>query len=200
MSAVFAHGDLRLFLLHLLEEKPRHGYELIQLIDERFGGTYTPSPGTIYPRLAKLEGEGLVESKRQGRTTSYALTDAGREYMTANAHRVDEMLGTVSASVRSLADDVRESVRASMKTLRADLAAARASEQPPTDRSGAEWAPDTDAEAKFSAATVDRELADLRRSVRGWMRGHDLDEGATAEVVAEVHSAKERLRALITRD
>ena len=200
MSAVFAHGDLRLFLLHLLHEKPRHGYELIQLIDERFGGTYTPSPGTIYPRLAKLEAEGLVESERQGRTTSYALTDAGREYLTANAHRVDEMLGSVSASVRSLADEVRASVRESMKTLRADLAAARSEEQQHANRESHEAPSGRSSGARFSAATVDRELADLRHSVRRWMRESDLDATSTAEVVAEVHSMKERLRTLITRD
>lgn len=54
MPPVFSHGDLRLYLLSLLDESPRHGYDLMQALTERTGGTYSPSAGTIYPRLAKL--------------------------------------------------------------------------------------------------------------------------------------------------
>ena len=60
MSPVFGHGRLRLYLLKLLDESPRHGYEVIRLLQDRFLGVYSPSPGTIYPRLARLEEEGLV--------------------------------------------------------------------------------------------------------------------------------------------
>ena len=65
--AVFAHGHLRLYLLSLLAERSMHGYELIQALSDRFGGTYVPSAGTIYPRLAKLEEEGLVTKEADGR-------------------------------------------------------------------------------------------------------------------------------------
>ena len=61
MTAVFRHGALRLYLLRLLDEHPRHGYEVISLLEDRFLGLYAPSAGTVYPRLAKLETEGLVE-------------------------------------------------------------------------------------------------------------------------------------------
>ena len=61
MAAVFAHGALRLYLLALLEESPKHGYDLIRAVNERFGGTYSPSAGTVYPRLAKLQKEGLFD-------------------------------------------------------------------------------------------------------------------------------------------
>jgi len=60
MSPVFRHGRLRLYLLKLLDESPRHGYEVIRLLQDRFLGVYAPSPGTIYPRLARLEEDGLV--------------------------------------------------------------------------------------------------------------------------------------------
>jgi len=75
---VFAHGQLRLYLLALLESGPKHGYELITALSDRFGGTYRPSPGTVYPRLARLEEEGLVTRVDEGRKGMYALTDAGR--------------------------------------------------------------------------------------------------------------------------
>src|SRR3546814_6878143 len=69
MTPVFSHGDLRLYLLSLLDESPRHGYDLMQALSDRTGGTYTPSAGTIYPRLAKLEEEGLVTKTVDGRKT-----------------------------------------------------------------------------------------------------------------------------------
>lgn len=54
MPPVFAHGAMRLYLLHLLKEGPKHGYDIIQALTDRFGGTYSPSAGSVYPRLAKL--------------------------------------------------------------------------------------------------------------------------------------------------
>ena len=79
MSPVFSHGRLRLYLLKLLEESPRHGYDVIRLLEDRFMGQYAPSPGTIYPRLQRLEAEGLVEqSKEEGGQTVYRITDAMR--------------------------------------------------------------------------------------------------------------------------
>jgi len=70
MPPVFAHGALRLYLLALLESGPKHGYELIKALSERFGHTYSPSAGTIYPRLGKLEEEGLVATESAGRRTN----------------------------------------------------------------------------------------------------------------------------------
>ncbi|HWH26664.1 MAG TPA: PadR family transcriptional regulator [Pseudolysinimonas sp.] len=121
---VFAHGHLRLYLLSLLAERPMHGYELIQALTERFGGTYVPSAGTIYPRLGKLEEEGLVTKEADGRKTVYAITDAGRSELAERESDLDGIETELSDSVRRLADEVRASVSDAMKTLRADLASA----------------------------------------------------------------------------
>ena len=123
---VFAHGHLRLYLLSLLAESDTgmHGYELIQALGDRFGGTYVPSAGTIYPRLAKLEEEGLVTKTADGRKTVYAITDAGRAELAARESELDGIENDVTDSVRRLADEVRTSVNDAMRTLRADLAAA----------------------------------------------------------------------------
>ncbi|MHA7220714.1 PadR family transcriptional regulator [Arthrobacter sp. RHLT1-20] len=123
MPPVFAHGALRLYLLALLESGPKHGYELIKALSERFGGTYSPSAGTIYPRLGKLEEEGLVATQTEGRRTNYSITPAG--LVELNSRR-DELAGVeddISASVRRLADNLREDIRVNMRGLRADLAA-----------------------------------------------------------------------------
>ena len=123
---VFAHGHLRLYLLSLLAETGRgmHGYELIQALGDRFGGTYVPSAGTIYPRLAKLEEEGLVTKAADGRKTVYEITDAGRKELAARESELDGIESAVTDSVRHLADEVRSSVNDAMRTLRADLASA----------------------------------------------------------------------------
>lgn len=121
---VFGHGHLRLYLLSLLADEPMHGYELILALEARFGGTYTPSAGTIYPRLAKLEEEGLVAKAQDGRKSVYTITDAGRAELAAREHELDSIENDVSDSVRRLADEVRENVNQAMKSLRADLAAA----------------------------------------------------------------------------
>jgi DNA-binding PadR family transcriptional regulator len=124
MPPVFQHGQLRLYLLALLEQRPMHGYEVITALSDRFGGTYRPSPGTVYPRLARLEEEGLVRRSEADRRSTYELTDAGR-------HELDERRGELAALEEGIADTVREraarvrdDVRTSMNGLRAELAAA----------------------------------------------------------------------------
>src|SRR5690554_3592373 len=124
MSPVFAHGHLRLYLLSLLDERPMHGYELIQELGDRFGGTYIPSAGTIYPRLAKLQAEGLITNEADGRKTVYTITDAGRSELRDRGPELELIESGVTDSVRHLADQVRLDVNGAMKTLRADLAAA----------------------------------------------------------------------------
>ena len=121
---VFAHGSLRLYLLALLDEQPRHGYELIQALSERFGGTYSPSAGTIYPRLSKLEEEGLVTKRSDGRKSVYEITEAGRAELESRRHELDDIEDEVTDSVRRLAQGVRAEVDEAMRSLRAELASA----------------------------------------------------------------------------
>ena len=73
-------GDMRTAILALLAEEPMHGYQIIQVISERSGGNWTPSPGSVYPTLQQLEDEGLIEpaESETGRRV-FSLTDAGRE-------------------------------------------------------------------------------------------------------------------------
>ncbi|RAM35185.1 PadR family transcriptional regulator [Arthrobacter globiformis] len=123
MPPVFAHGALRLYLLALLEAGPKHGYELIKALSDRFGGTYSPSAGTIYPRLGKLEEEGLVATESQGRRTNYRITAAGLAELNSRREELETVENDIAASVRRLADDLRADIRSNMRGLRADLAA-----------------------------------------------------------------------------
>ncbi|MDQ6818089.1 MAG: PadR family transcriptional regulator [Actinomycetota bacterium] len=72
-------GDVRVALLLLLAEEPRNGYQLMQTIEERSGGRWRPSPGSVYPTLAQLEDEGLIRATDREGSKLFALTDAGRE-------------------------------------------------------------------------------------------------------------------------
>jgi DNA-binding PadR family transcriptional regulator len=95
---VFDRGDLRYVLLHLISEKPRHGYELITAIEEKFGGMYSPSPGVIYPTLTLLEELGYVQAETAGGTKRlYAITDEGRAFLAANRAHVDSILERMAA-------------------------------------------------------------------------------------------------------
>jgi DNA-binding PadR family transcriptional regulator len=72
-------GDVRVALLRLLAEEPRNGYQLMQTIEERSGGRWRPSPGSVYPTLAQLEDEGLIRATDRDGTKLFQITDAGRE-------------------------------------------------------------------------------------------------------------------------
>ncbi|MGY0559230.1 MULTISPECIES: PadR family transcriptional regulator [unclassified Luteimonas] len=85
---VLAHGDLRLLLLGLLQSRPRHGYELIQLISGIFRGHYQPSAGALYPTLSQLQADGLVSSRRDGVRRLHELTAQGRAWIDANAEAI----------------------------------------------------------------------------------------------------------------
>ena len=123
---VFAHGHLRLYLLSLLDERPRHGYELIQALSDRFDGQYAPSAGTIYPRLAKLEEEGLVTKESEGRKSIYRITEAGRQELADRADELAAIERDVDSSVERLARQVREGLASARAKLREEFSAAAA--------------------------------------------------------------------------
>lgn len=122
--AVFGHGRLRLYLLKLLAESPRHGYDVIRELEDRFMGLYSPSAGTVYPRLARLEAEGLVTHEVVEGRKVYAITDAGRAELAARQSELDDLEADIAGSVRDLADEIRSEVRGSVRDLKAELKAA----------------------------------------------------------------------------
>ncbi len=81
-------GSIRLSILRLLNERPMHGYELIQEFEQRTGGRWRPSPGSVYPTLAQLEDEGLVTASDVDGRKQFELTDAGRTWL--EEHQDDE--------------------------------------------------------------------------------------------------------------
>lgn len=204
MSPVFAHGSLRLYLLSLLDESPKHGYELIQALTDRSGGTYSPSAGTIYPRLAKLEEEGLVTKTSDGRKTVYEITEAGRAELAARAGELDGIEDQLTDSVRRIADEVRSGVTAAMKSLRADLAsAAREAKQSakpgPSWTSTAEESADQKAQGRLALHETDVSINEFRQAVRAELREHvarggALDDDTVSALRADLVAVRDRLR------
>lgn len=94
---MFDQGDLKLVILRLLDEKPRHGYEIIKELEERSGGRYTPSAGAVYPTLTMLEDLGFaVTTPEEGGKKVYAITDAGKAHLAENRPLVDELHDRIS--------------------------------------------------------------------------------------------------------
>ncbi len=124
MSPVFRHGRLRLYLLKLLDESPRHGYEVIRLLQDRFMGVYAPSPGTIYPRLARLEEDGLVTHEEVDGKKVYSITDKGREEIRSRLGDLADLEDELTESLRDVARGISEDVRDTVRTIREELASA----------------------------------------------------------------------------
>ncbi|GHC75663.1 hypothetical protein GCM10007079_11210 [Nocardiopsis terrae] len=177
MSTIFGHGRLRLYLLKLLDESPRHGYEIISLLRDRFLGVYSPSPGTIYPRLARLEEEGLVTHTEEGGRKVYSLTDKGRAELRARSGDLDDLEQEITDSVRDIARAVKQDVRATISSLRDELKfTAGGSRRDPAGEAGGDQGPEehepgerTD-DDRGSGRQRDRDCGDSGLWAREWER------------------------------
>lgn len=200
MTAVFSHGRLRLYLLKLLDDGPKHGYEFIRLLEQRFQGSYVPSAGTIYPRLQRLETEGLVAHTAAGGRKTYRITDAGRAELHQRAGELTTIESEITASVRQLADladEIRAEVRGSVRDLRRELQdAARQSRaagagrlpRPPAPPPPAAYDPDLD---------LDRRVAAFAAQVRGLAHGAQLTEEQLRAAGAALDATLQHLRQLL---
>jgi DNA-binding PadR family transcriptional regulator len=184
LSPVFRHGSLRLYLLRLLDEEPRHGYEVIRLLRDRFMGVYSPSPGTIYPRLARLEEEGLVTHDEVDGRKVYRITEAGREELRSRSDELDELEEELSASVSDIVREVREDVRQTVRSLREELTwAARESRRVSKDAA---------ADVREQARQAKQDAREQARQAKQDARGEA--QQARDEVRDEVRQARDETR------
>jgi DNA-binding PadR family transcriptional regulator len=93
----FGRGDLKVVILELLRDQPRHGYDIIRALEERMGGSYRPSPGSVYPTLQMLEDLGYVTSTQQEGKKVYAITDEGRRYLADQQPTIDDIRSRIAA-------------------------------------------------------------------------------------------------------
>lgn len=153
-SRMFGHGDLKLLLLALIEQQPRHGYELIRIIEDMFHGQYSPSPGAIYPTLTMLEELGYAEvTNEQGGRKLYAITTAGRAYLDENREAVDAVTARTEHSARIAAKMAAPmAVRKAMHALKHALL-----------MRGSDW---SKAEGQRIAEILDRAASDIATGER----------------------------------
>jgi DNA-binding PadR family transcriptional regulator len=114
---MFDSGDLKLVILALVAEKPRHGYEIIKALEERVGGGYTPSPGVVYPTLTLIEEMGYATAQDQGGRKLYTLTPEGEAFLAANRAQVDAIFARVDGANEARRGDFAPLLRA-MENLR----------------------------------------------------------------------------------
>ena len=150
---VFNHGDLRYVLLQLIAEKPRHGYELIKAIEEKFGGMYSPSPGVIYPTLTLLEELGYLRAETGGGTKKlYSLTEEGANFLAANRATVEAIFRRIAEASRAYGGGPAPEIRRAMHNL--ELALSLRLGKGPLD----------DAQLRAITAALDGAAAEIERS------------------------------------
>ncbi|WP_294089217.1 PadR family transcriptional regulator [Sphingomonas sp.] len=116
---VFDGGELRLVLLKLIADAPRHGYDLIREIEEMTKGAYAPSPGVVYPTLTLLGDMGLIaEQQSEGAKKQYAATDDGRAHLAERAEEVASLMARLAELGEDRARTDSESIRRAMNNLR----------------------------------------------------------------------------------
>ena len=100
---MFESGEMKFVILRLLREKPRHGYEIIKALEEKFGGCYTPSAGTVYPTLQLLEDQGYIRGADEDGRKVYRITPEGEALLESRRDEVDEIFERVRETIRDVA-------------------------------------------------------------------------------------------------
>lgn len=197
MAPIFSHGRLRLYLLKLLEDGPKHGYELMRLLQERFQGTYAPSAGSIYPRLSKMEEEGLVRriAPAEGNRMAYALTEAGRDELRRRSAELAEIDRDVQASVDDLTrlgDQISERVAGGIRDVRKQLA--EQARQVRSGRGGTVPGRRSSPEVDELNVQLDRFVSEARALITRSDPGRGAVRAVTASLDATLHTLRDLLR------
>ncbi|HEY4201255.1 MAG TPA: PadR family transcriptional regulator [Devosiaceae bacterium] len=176
IGRMLASGDLRLVALYLIEQQPRHGYDLIKAIEEKSHGFYSPSPGVVYPALTFLEEAGYVTSSQDGNKKAYTITDQGRAHLADNRQAIEATLDFLGK-----AGERMEQVRQHM----AEANDRRPGSDPRRDRDIPGVLPEVNearrtlkaaiAEASQGDEATQRRLADILNKAAASIRGGDVD-------------------------
>jgi DNA-binding PadR family transcriptional regulator len=201
VTAVFSHGRLRLYLLKLLDDGPKHGYELIRLLENRFLGLYAPSAGTIYPRLQRLEVEGLVTHTAAGGRKVYEITEAGRTELRQRSDELADLETDIQASVAdlaTLAGEIQTEVRGSVRDLKRELReVARETRHGGWVAPGRIPGPPPSYTGTDPGAEFDRRLTEFTAEVRALVHGRRLTDGQLRTLIRILDGALDGLRRLL---
>jgi len=117
----FDYGELRLLVLSMIEKQPRHGYELMRAIEERMGGSYSPSPGVIYPTLSWLDDMGYARVEAESGRKSYTISEEGKAFLKANRAAIEDIQARMGSGPRGRAEGVPAPIIRGMENLKLAL-------------------------------------------------------------------------------
>src|SRR5690606_29415497 len=188
IGRMLAAGDLRLVALYLVEQQPRHGYDLIKAVEEKSGGVYAPSPGIVYPALTFLEEAGYVTSAVDGNKKLYTITDAGHAHLADNREAIESTL-TFLAKAGEQMHRFREFAMA-------DWPFGRGEDEPAPHRGhGPVWgpgaAPDTDRDLKDVVPELNVAECELKAAQNKARRSTEEQQRNDAGIHRRIASANE---------
>ena len=163
IGRMLASGDLRLVALYLIEQQPRHGYDLIKAIEEKSAGFYTPSPGIVYPALTFLEEAGYVTSQADANKKLYTITEEGRAHLTNNREAIESTLSFLAKAGEQM-NRFREFAKADFPGFGGDGAGPDFGNRPPHRGQGPGWGPHPDVDRDLKGVVP--ELNDARRALK----------------------------------
>lgn len=183
IGRMLAAGDLRLVALYLIDQQPRHGYDLIKAVEEKSAGFYTPSPGIVYPALTFLEEAGYVTSEADGNKKLYTITDEGRAHLADNRDAIESTLAFLAKAGEQM-NRFREFARADWPFNREQ--GPDFGERPP-HRGGPGWGPGPQPDADRDLKDVVPELNEARKAVKSAIkkarRASEEQQRQTAEIL-----------------
>ncbi|MFN4209154.1 MAG: PadR family transcriptional regulator [Devosia sp.] len=192
IGRMLASGDLRLVALYLIEQQPRHGYDLIKAIEEKSAGFYTPSPGIVYPALTFLEEAGYVTSQTDGNKKLYTITDEGRAHLSDNREAIESTLAFLAKAGEQM-NRFREFAKADWPFGREG----EAGEHPPHRGHGPGWgpgpAPDTDRDLKDVVPELNQARRDLKAAIKKARRTSEDQQRHAAEILKRAAAEIEAL-------
>ena len=202
IGRMLASGDLRLVALYLIEQQPRHGYDLIKAIEEKSAGFYTPSPGIVYPALTFLEEAGYVTSEADGNKKLYTITEEGRAHLADNREAIESTLAFLAKAGEQMAR-FREFAKADWPFNRGegpefgDRPPHRGPGHGPRGRGPGFWQEQSEAPADRDLKDVVPELNDARRSLKDALKkarkGSEEQQRAAAQILVQAAAQIEAL-------
>lgn len=192
IGRMLASGDLRLVALYLIEQQPRHGYDLIKAIEEKSGGFYSPSPGIVYPALTFLEEAGYVTSQADGNKKLYTITEEGRAHLGDNRDAVESTLNFLAKAGEQM-NRFREFAKADWPFGRDE--GPEAGNRPPHRGHGPGWgqAPDADRDLRDVVPELNDARRDLKAAIKKARRGSEEQQRQAAEVLKRAAAEIEAL-------
>jgi DNA-binding PadR family transcriptional regulator len=184
IGRMLASGDLRLVALYLIEQQPRHGYDLIKAVEERSGGFYTPSPGIVYPALTYLDEVGYVTSQPDGNKKLYTITEEGRAHLRENREAIETTLAFLAKAGEQM-HRFREFAKADWPFGRGDEAEPDFGKRPPHRGHGwgAPPAQDADRDIKDVIPELNDARRDLKAAIKKARKGTEEQQRHAADIL-----------------